>query len=95
MMAERAQQDGSLKDGCGATPSLYYVRYMNNPEYSPLLNDESKGGQVLTYGDYAEQFEEALALKLSELYDRSVPFVATNDETRCAMCDFAKLCNRK
>ncbi len=103
MMAERAQREGKLTDGCGATPSLYYVRYMNNPDYSPLLNEEikieGKRGvtleQVQTYADYAESFEEALADTLTELFDESVPFKATDNVANCAMCDFAKLCNRK
>ena len=103
MMAERAQREGKLTDGCGATPSLYYVRYMNNPDYSPLLNEEIKIAgkrgvtleQVQTYADYAESFEEALADTLTELFDESVPFKATDNVANCAMCDFAKLCNRK
>ena len=94
MMAERAQQSGALPDGNGAAPSLYYVRYMNNPDYSPLLNDRL-AGDVLAYGDYAKDFEAALAKSLTTLFDPAVPFVATEDRARCEWCDFAGLCKRK
>ena len=94
MMAERAQQSGALPDGNGAAPSLYYVRYMNNPDYSPLLNDRLSG-DVLAYGDYAKDFEAALAKSLTTLFDPAVPFVATEDRARCEWCDFAGLCKRK
>ena len=52
-------------------------------------------GDVLAYGDYAKDFEAALAKSLTTLFDPAVPFVATEDRARCEWCDFAGLCKRK
>lgn len=92
MIAERMQAEGKL-EGRGATPSLYYVRYMHDKEYSPLLNDKSRGS-VSSYGDYREEFEAGLRNILSDIFSSDVLFVATNKEDSCKMCDFKTLCRR-
>lgn len=93
MMAQRMQQEGRL-DGRGATPSLYYVRFLNQKEYSPLLNDTSSGLPVNSYNDYAEEFEQTLSEVLCEMFSPEKPFVPTDDEKVCEWCDFRKLCRR-
>ena len=93
MMAERMQQRGEL-EGCGAIPSLYFVRYMHDPEYSFLLNDESLKVPVNNYADYREAFESQLAATLAELFNPEVPFVSTENEKNCEYCDFAKICQK-
>ena len=93
LMAERMQSLGELV-GKGATPSLYYVRYLGKEEYSPLLNDTSAGREVNNYDDYREEFERLLSQTLCELFDPAVPFTATEDKKVCQWCDFAKICRR-
>ncbi|MFI3280342.1 MAG: PD-(D/E)XK nuclease family protein [Rikenellaceae bacterium] len=77
-------------------PSLYYVRFMHSPTYSPLLVDRSTaedGGVVATYQTLREAFEEHLAQKLFELLDRAVPFRQAEDiEGTCTYCDFRSIC---
>ena len=94
MMVEEAQKRGELK-GCGATPSLYYVRHLNNVEYTPLLRFKGSGEEVKSFAPYADEFRTALAAQLALLFDTSVPFKATTDATACSYCDYAKLCRKK
>ncbi|MFI3316762.1 MAG: PD-(D/E)XK nuclease family protein [Rikenellaceae bacterium] len=78
--------------GITVVPSLYYVRFMNGPTYSPLLVDKSDD-VIATYQAKAEEFEEHLSAKLSELLDRSVPFRQCEDvEGTCTYCDFRSIC---
>lgn len=93
MMAQSMQREGRL-DGRGATPSLYYVRFLSQKEYSPLLNDTSSGLPVNSYNDYAEEFEATLSEVLGEMFSPEKPFVATDDAKVCEWCDFRKLCRR-
>ncbi len=94
MVVTRLQEEGKL-EGRGVTPSLYYVRYLNKKDYTPLLNDKSSGHTVNSYADYAEDFEAGLKELLGELFSPEVPFVATDEEKEiCAYCDFKNLCRR-
>ena len=93
MVAERMQQRGEI-DGKGATPSLYYVRYMRQADYSPLLTDKSNSIPVSSYSEYREEFERELDKYLNELFDENEPFVATDNEKSCEWCDFARICRR-
>ncbi|MFI3263909.1 MAG: PD-(D/E)XK nuclease family protein [Rikenellaceae bacterium] len=84
--------------GVDVVPSLYYVRFMHNPTYSPLLvdkscNDDDNKGAIATYKTKSEAFEEHLTDKLSELLDRSIPFRQAEDvEGTCTYCDFRPIC---
>ncbi len=75
-------------------PSLYYVRFMNTPDYSPLLIDKSSAeGAIASYKTHSEPFEEELTAKLTELFDRTIPFrQADKQEGCCDYCDFRKIC---
>ncbi|MFI3279693.1 MAG: PD-(D/E)XK nuclease family protein [Rikenellaceae bacterium] len=79
--------------GVEVVPSLYYVRFMHNPTYSPLLVDKSEAEPIATYAAKSEAFEEHLTEKLSELLDRTIPFRQTEDqEGTCTYCDFRSIC---
>ncbi|MDY3979483.1 MAG: PD-(D/E)XK nuclease family protein [Tidjanibacter sp.] len=90
MMVER---NLGPNDTLAVCPMLYYVRHLGNPDYSPLLNDKTLG-RVTSYADYAEEFEQQLALRLIELFDISHDFEQTADRKSCEWCDFAKICRR-
>ncbi len=81
--------------GVEVVPSLYYVRFMHTPNYSPLLVDKSsaEGGVISSYKIESEMFEKHLTQKLSELLDRSIPFRQAEDkEGSCSYCDFKQIC---
>ena len=85
-------------DGVDVQPALYYLRYMNNEEYSPLLKQGIQGKRdpvpVDSYLSVAEEFERHLFAVLSEMFDPTVPFVEVEDENSCQYCDYAPICNR-
>lgn len=92
MMVTRMQEAGEM-EGTDVCPSLYYVRLMNRPDYSPLLN--LKDGRSITgYGPYREEFEAYLDGLLTEMFDASVPFRQCGDTRPCTFCDFAPVCRR-
>ncbi len=80
-------------EGRDVCPSLYYVRLMNRPDYSPLLNLK-EGGSVVGYRPFMEEFESFLSGLLVEMFDAAVPFRQCEDTRPCAFCDFAPVCRR-
>lgn len=85
-----SQQTGTAE----IQPALYYVRQMNREDYSPLLDDKARGGQVLSYLDYKDEFEARLSDKLAELFDTDTPFRQCADAKQCEWCDFNVICKR-
>lgn len=98
------QRDGSqsleLHTELPLRPGLLVTRQMSaNPDvYSPYLcikdSRGAKRSEVLDYDDVREDFLSAYRAKLTELYDETIPFVQTQDETLCAYCPFKRLCRR-
>lgn len=82
------------KYGCDAVPTLFYVRSMNRPDYSPLLIDRAEKLTGARYSRYKEPFERLVAETLAELYDSAVPFTQCEDAESCRFCDFNKICKR-
>ena len=105
MMVSRMQASGELS-GSDVCPALYYVKKMNNPEYSDMLNEESveineKGKSVKIntpverYSDYRAELETKVAEKFAELFNPSVPFRQRSELAgNCSYCDFRKICGR-
>lgn len=80
-------------EGREVTPALYYVRAMNQPDYTPHLYDSARDEAGVPYSVYGKSFEEHLRAVLAELYDPSVPFRPCDDPDTCAYCDFQAICN--
>ena len=83
--------------GRNVRPALYFVRYMQNADFSPAIVDRSTGGAEVDYAAYAGAFEAALRGKLSELFDVSVPFVqcdAGEADKTCKYCQYKSICKR-
>ena len=79
-------------------PALYYLREMNNSNYSPLLI-EGKGrgkpiGPIVAYSDVAERFESYVIGTLAEMFNPQVPFCQAEDDKACSYCDYSKICDR-
>lgn len=85
----------SRTTGRDVQPALYYVRRMNAPDYSPLLNDKERKMPVFAYSEIAGVFEQQLRLMLEKLFDTNEPFVQCEDAKVCQWCDFNILCRRK
>ncbi len=81
--------------GREVVPALYYVRYMNRPDYSPWLSDRELNRKGEPYSVYRERFEVLLRETLAELFDPGVPFrQCTDAEHTCRYCDYRSICRR-
>ncbi len=80
--------------GCRVVPSLYYVRFMHNENYSPLLVDRSSSDDAIAeIGAVEGEFREQLQATLSSLFDLETPFRQAEDrEASCTYCDFKDIC---
>lgn len=92
LIVTRMQGKGQI-EGKTVCPALYYVRLMNQPDYSPLLNIRD-GKSITGYELYGSEFEQYLDKLLSELFDPSVPFRQCEDTRPCDYCDFVPICRR-
>ncbi|MCD7962980.1 MAG: PD-(D/E)XK nuclease family protein [Rikenellaceae bacterium] len=77
--------------GKEVVPSLYFVRNMNDPGFSPLLN-EASSGEIYEYSKVKRILEENFKNKLSELFDPSIPFMKSEDKRTCEYCAFKDIC---
>ncbi len=83
--------------GRNVRPALYFVRCMNDRDFSPGIIDKSAGGAEIDYATYAGEFEAALRGKLSELFDAAVPFAqcdAAEADKTCLYCQYKSICKR-
>ena len=71
-------------------PGLLFIQNAGADDYDPTL----KMGRDLinTVEPYEKEFMERLKKLISNVYDRSLPFAATDDKTRCDTCPYAALC---
>lgn len=78
-------------------PELFFISNMVDKNYSPIFMDGTTKPPtpLLDYDMCAEKFEEAVSATLHEMFDRSIPFVQSNDEDACKYCDFITVCNKK
>ncbi len=105
MLYKQGEQCGELRD---ITPSLFYVRKMNNDDYSPLLIEcasEGEGSRSKTrtelesYAPLHELFEQNIQSVIDEIFDLSTPFSQCkskeeDNKCNCNYCDYSKICRR-
>ena len=49
---------------------------------------------VTDFAPHDKEFRYQLDIVLKEIFDQDVPFTQTEDEKRCAFCDFRRMCRR-
>ncbi len=78
------------------SPALLYVHKAASEEYLPVIEmgPARQRTPVDDFSLYEQEFRQRLQVLLQELYDPAQPFVQTQDEKRCAYCDFRHLCHR-
>jgi hypothetical protein len=90
------------ESGRPVVPALYFIRFMNRPDYSPAPVAVAAGergrrsGQspIRTIGDCREALEERLTRTLSDLFDPRIPFSPCEDRKTCEYCPFREVCGR-
>ncbi|MDR0232448.1 MAG: PD-(D/E)XK nuclease family protein [Dysgonamonadaceae bacterium] len=73
-------------------PSLLYMQDAGKEDYSAIIQYEKE--DISDFYRIYPLFEEVLIQKLSELFDKNIPFCQTTALTKCSYCDFKELCNR-
>jgi len=73
-------------------PSLIYMQDTSKEDYSAVIRYEKE--DITDFHRIYPLFEEVLIQKLSELFDKNIPFCQTTVLTKCSYCDFKELCNR-
>lgn len=82
----------SRTTGSDVQPALYYVRRMNDPDYSPLLVEGKR--EVFSFAPYRDPLQAYLQTTLASLFDFSEPFRQCDDRSVCEYCDFREICRR-
>ncbi|MFI3293090.1 MAG: PD-(D/E)XK nuclease family protein [Rikenellaceae bacterium] len=85
------------KSNAKVTPTLYYVRSINNDGYSPRLVDcsQKERREVMSYSDYGDEFEGFIRSTLIELLDPQTPFYQCEDsKNSCPHCDYRTICKK-
>lgn len=84
------------RHGDDVSPALFYVRNINQADFSPYPVDLTVDHPV-RYSLYEGPFEALLREKLTELFDYETPFTAVSREEQdsiCTYCDYRSVCRR-
>ena len=73
-------------------PSLLYMQDAGKENYSAVIQYEKE--DISDFHQLYPLFEELLIQKLSELFDKNIPFTQTSAPAKCSYCDFKGLCNK-
>lgn len=78
-------------------PALLYIHKAASDTYSPVIEMGAARMPKVPVTDFAphdKKFRYQLDILLKEIFDQDVPFTQTEDEKRCAFCDFKRMCRR-
>ena len=79
-------------------PGLFNTRQLFDDRFDPRFSFQSSAGRthmpIENIKDHQEAWEQGLRQTLAELFDHDVPFVQTDDETRCVSCAYKGICQR-
>jgi hypothetical protein len=78
--------------GMKVAPSLLYIHRAASENYSPVI--QLDGQPVEDFAPYAAEFRQRLTALLEEIFNPDIPFTQTEQEEKCAYCDFKALCRR-
>ena len=77
-------------------PALFYIHRAAADSYSPIIEIGAARQRtpIDDFSLYDKEFRLHLQRLLAELFDPERPFVQTESESRCAYCDYRRLCRR-
>jgi CRISPR/Cas system-associated exonuclease Cas4 (RecB family) len=73
-------------------PALLYMQDAGKANFSPVIDYEK--APVEDFKNLNEEFEALYIQKISDLFNREIPFRQTTFESNCVYCEFRELCNR-
>ena len=72
-------------------PGLMNIREINNKNFT--INISIGKNKVDNINSYLDDFENLLSKKLSEIFDKTLPFTETEDKENCKFCAYKNLCS--
>ena len=79
-----------LVDDSPIVPGLMNIREINNKNFT--INISIGNDKIDSVNDYLNEFEKLLSEKLSEIFDKNLPFIETEDKDNCKFCAYKNLC---
>ena len=79
-----------LVDDSPIVPGLMNIREINNKNFT--INISIGNDKVDSVNDFLNEFEKLLSEKLSEVFDKNLPFKETEDKDNCKFCAYKNLC---
>ncbi|GHT58625.1 hypothetical protein AGMMS50239_03520 [Bacteroidia bacterium] len=73
-------------------PALLYMQDAGRENFSPVVEHEKE--PIEDFRNLNEAFETLYIQKISDLFNRDIPFRQTTFESNCVYCEFRELCNR-
>jgi CRISPR/Cas system-associated exonuclease Cas4 (RecB family) len=73
-------------------PALLYMQDAGRENFSPVIEYEKE--PIEDFRNLNKEFEELYIQKISDLFNRDIPFRQTTFENNCVYCEFKELCNR-
>jgi CRISPR/Cas system-associated exonuclease Cas4 (RecB family) len=73
-------------------PALLYMQDAGRENFSPVVEYEKE--PIEDFRNLNEKFEALYIQKISDLFNRDIPFRQTAFESNCVYCEFRELCNR-
>lgn len=84
------------QQGLKVAPALLYIHKAAAEDYEPIIQmgPARQKMPVNNFAFHETEFRQRLQALLQEIFDPDTPFVQTEDERRCAYCDYRGLCRR-
>lgn len=83
----------SRKQAMKVAPALLYIHKAASDSYEPVIRI-GRNTPVSDFSTYEKEFRERLQDLLEEIFNPDIPFTQTEEEKRCAYCDFKGLCRK-
>ena len=80
-----------IKDDNPIIPGLMNIREINNENFT--INISVDNDKINDVNDYLNEFENLLSKKLSEIFDKNLQFIETDDKEACKFCAYKNLCS--
>ena len=78
-------------------PALLYIHKAASDTYTPIIEMGAPRQPKIPVTDFSEydlEFRYQLNALLQEIFNPAIPFTQTEDDKRCAYCDFRGICHR-
>ncbi len=74
-------------------PHLFYTQEMSKPDFDSVI--KMNRAPITDFMELYDEYMTHLKELLEEIFDPSIPFTPTTEESHCTFCDFVNICTRK